>query len=213
MKPTLGYFAVTFKQQRQQHDLGKLIADFLMPSFLATLVLAVIDSTPRGSLVQFLLAECVFVLTIPLWVTSLMTVRYICQRIWYDTVKRTPGYLCFRVSYRKRIVAETYWDGVFDKNERIIGSAILDNENTAWVVLAPGRHHHCRWYMADKGHQNEDKSQGFYTNRGRYLNRKTALILARVNGQCLEPYAPPRLFSEDIWDTPDYLREGGPLEK
>lgn len=74
-----------------------------------------------------------------------------------------------------------------------------------FVVNQPGRHHHVVHFMASIGiKQTTLANQGFLTNRGRYVNRTEAMIIARKADQLLDKnkdksYRDRELYSEDVW--------------
>lgn len=71
----------------------------------------------------------------------------------------------------------------------------------------PNRHHDCFRHFEEitgitapsTGLKTGGDNQGFYTDKGVYLNRKHALLHARRCGQLTNIYAKHFLFSEDIW--------------
>lgn len=74
-----------------------------------------------------------------------------------------------------------------------------------YSLPAPNRHHHViAKIVAETGVDNvdvHDDDQGFLDERGTYLNRQQALVIAELLGQ-IKPGTVIRarqLFSEDVW--------------
>lgn len=93
-------------------------------------------------------------------------------------------------------------------SERIVAAAILDIDGKVHFISSPARHYHVLWWMRGrfdrltdmpKPNDFEEDEQGFLTDRGRYVNRKEAAIIALHAGQVKTLHAPPNLFSEDLW--------------
>lgn len=95
----------------------------------------------------------------------------------------------------------------------IVGVAIKA-DGKIYAMGRPKRHHHILRWFRDIGLKNGTSiDQGFLTNRGEYIGRKEAKILALQNDQYLtdEQYAQKHnqpvgsrykgsdLFSEDLW--------------
>lgn len=74
-----------------------------------------------------------------------------------------------------------------------------------YSLQPPHRHHDVIRLIAEQtGIQYVDargEDQGFLDESGRYLNRKQALVSARVNGQLLadRPIWHSELYSENLW--------------
>lgn len=145
------------------------------------------------------------------------TVRTFLWALWYG-LRFTRGYAVIDMAfgYRARCISledQDYLGMYFEKypprEEKIIAAANLTRDGTLWCVFDQGRHHHCIWFMAQYGRNHEEHSQGFLTNKYRYINRQTARQLAMSNGQCVKPGHSRDLFSEDLWETPEHLRYQG----
>lgn len=85
-------------------------------------------------------------------------------------------------------------------NEEIIThSAILYNGE----IFLGKRHPNCIRSIIDIKHVPKVEArhpQGFYTNKGRFLDREEAAELALANGQCKKlKFNSKELFSEDLW--------------
>jgi hypothetical protein len=74
-----------------------------------------------------------------------------------------------------------------------------------YSLPAPNRHHHVIRHIAEqtgtKYVDSREEDQGFLDESGRYLNRKQALVSARVNNQILDPskIVMNMLLSENVW--------------
>lgn len=74
-----------------------------------------------------------------------------------------------------------------------------------YSLPAPNRHHHVIWHIIEKtGVESVDthgEDQGFLDESGEYLNRKQALVSAKINNQIknLNDIRCGTLFSEDVW--------------
>lgn len=85
----------------------------------------------------------------------------------------------------------------------ILGPAI--RQGTVCICLPePNRHHHCiRYAVTVLGLKHPigapALSQGFYDARGIFLDRETAFIIAKENGQITNPEANKILYTEDMW--------------
>lgn len=84
--------------------------------------------------------------------------------------------------------------------ERIETAAIMQDGNI-YTVVRPGRHHDVMRQMFDMGiYATEGHVQGFYTNKGRFVDRREALVIAQERNQLIRKTAPAyELFSEDLW--------------
>ncbi|WP_144106572.1 hypothetical protein [Paraburkholderia sp. BCC1886] len=88
------------------------------------------------------------------------------------------------------------------QKERIAMAAIMHPDGVIHAVSAPGRHHHCVRYMSAyaRAGLTTTSKQGFITSHGRYVDRKTAFLIASAAGQIREKTNPKDvLFSEDMW--------------
>lgn len=85
--------------------------------------------------------------------------------------------------------------------ERITGVAIVRKDGSVFSLPAPNRHHHCIHALAELGEPMpvSPREQGFVTNTGRYVDRKTAMELAEVAGQVNFETKGGDLYSEDLW--------------
>lgn len=89
----------------------------------------------------------------------------------------------------------------------IEGVAIKIGDNIEVRLPKPNRHCHCFWHFAEvtgkaapkTGLRTGGENQGFYTDKGIYLNRKQAFTHAKRCGQIINPDAKRYLFSEDVW--------------
>lgn len=90
--------------------------------------------------------------------------------------------------------------------ERIMAAAIKvpyrPGASTGRIVSlpAPARHHDILARIS--GYQPEPGmvDQGFLTDRNRFVDRRTAMTIARRAGQLVcEPTIPDTLYSEDVW--------------
>lgn len=134
----------------------------------------------------------------------------------FDIIRWAPGYNAMRLEAHTLEDNERRYNEFPRNDEIIIASAILDNQGQAWVVMKPGRHHHCIRYMAEHNAaelhiRGNTRRQGFVTNYGRYITRPVARRLALANGQVkLENLVNSNdIFSEDLWDTPIHLQYKG----
>jgi hypothetical protein len=125
----------------------------------------------------------------------------------YQIIQKYPGYRAIFMSRDDRKVMKWKFELKKIKKEIITGSATLDKDGNAWVVMRPGRHHHCIGFMYEHGKNHNIAEQGFMTNKGRFINRQDARKLAVDNGQAPTPNRDRDLYSEDLWDTPPYLRQ------
>lgn len=105
-----------------------------------------------------------------------------------------------------------------DGKEYILCSAVHYNDGKAYghqpknitlgLVIAGRRHHNCITTLSslmggayDKRLAGQD-SQGFITNRDRFVTRSEAYMIAREASQLLHDMhdkSNPRLISEDVW--------------
>ncbi len=83
--------------------------------------------------------------------------------------------------------------------ERIECAAIKHFDGTEFSVPSPGRHNHVIAFMQGRygeGHH----EQGFITSRGRFVDRREALVIASAAGQIrVKTGDPDVLYSEDVW--------------
>ena len=82
----------------------------------------------------------------------------------------------------------------------IKGVAVLVNRKMV-TMDAPARHHNILHQLDP--HTQGPIEEGFVTRCGRFLDRKSAYIVATTNGQFkrhpTEGYQGDKLFSEDLW--------------
>ncbi len=90
--------------------------------------------------------------------------------------------------------------------EEIMRAAIRHSNGIIFSVERPGRHGHVISAMASIGMANRAagknvvKDQGFITNKGRYVGRFEACLIAHNAKQIIAKTGPSdRLFSEDVW--------------
>ena len=89
----------------------------------------------------------------------------------------------------------------------IIGVVVKVGDNIEVRLPKPNRHHHCFAHFAEvtgknapsTGLRTGGENQGFYTDKGKYLNRRQAFLHAKRCGQIINPEAHKYLFSEDLW--------------
>jgi hypothetical protein len=85
----------------------------------------------------------------------------------------------------------------------IIGVAIK-HKDLMVCLPKPNRHPDCIRYARDVVGITAtpiaaQKDQGFYTDKGVYLNREDALIYAREHNQLIREVVSKLLFSENLW--------------
>lgn len=84
--------------------------------------------------------------------------------------------------------------------KRTITHSAIRYQGETFALPAPNRHHHVIRHIG--GIRGPD-IQGFLDNRGKFLNRREAMRVARAAGQLIRPtvggYQGPLLFSEDLW--------------
>lgn len=80
-----------------------------------------------------------------------------------------------------------------------------------WAVERPGRHHHVCWAMDMLNVPQEYRREmGFLTSYGRYVGRREAALIAVSSNQLLDQqHHPELLFSEDLWETPEWRSKDG----
>jgi hypothetical protein len=95
--------------------------------------------------------------------------------------------------------------------ESIIQAAIRHPDGTIYSVSQPGRHYNVVALMStiNKGGYDNYADQGFITSHGRYVDRREAYMLARIQNQMARrserllmdkhAYNGTELYSEDIW--------------
>lgn len=89
----------------------------------------------------------------------------------------------------------------------IVGVAVKFGDHIEVRMPAPNRHCHCFWYMAEiagweglpPGLKTGGENQGFYTDKGIYLNRRQALLHVKRVKQTTKVNPNKYLFSEDLW--------------
>lgn len=88
--------------------------------------------------------------------------------------------------------------------EKIVGVAMLLRDGEVLKKPKPNRHHNIfRDYFEEHGTGPFGPTQGFITNRGRFVDREEAWKIAEAAGQLIER-APTdgrggTLYSEDVW--------------
>lgn len=83
--------------------------------------------------------------------------------------------------------------------ETIVAAAIIRHTGDVFSLPRPARHHTLIHYLAAEGDPVPiNGEQGFITNRGRFVDRETALLIAQDAGQ-VGSTSHDRLFSEDLW--------------
>ena len=83
----------------------------------------------------------------------------------------------------------------------ILGVAIKQN-NVIYKLEKPNRHHNVIKYMNRElqiKYLGSSGEQGFYNEKGEFLNREEALIYALNFKQITVHDHPRELFSEDLW--------------
>jgi hypothetical protein len=83
-----------------------------------------------------------------------------------------------------------------------IERAAIYFDTVIYSVPRPGRHHHVFQEMHDKHNveSHDGHVQGFVTSRGRFVDRREAVVIARACGQIRVKTQPEyELFSEDVW--------------
>lgn len=86
------------------------------------------------------------------------------------------------------------------EKEYIIGVAIIVND-IIYKMNKPNRHHDLiHMVYEETGEYVKTQSQGFITNKDRYVTREEALIIAKQADQLLERHNHlTKLFSESLW--------------
>jgi hypothetical protein len=134
----------------------------------------------------------------------LRNTRYKYLNLTIDTRNRT-----FRVYDRDR--QETTPDSVMDavndarkiyKSKEFITEIAIREDPILIHLPKPARHHdlvHIYFSLTGKTAPSGD-AQGFLTNRGRFVDRQEACVIARLADQIKEKTGPEDiLFSEDLW--------------
>lgn len=83
-----------------------------------------------------------------------------------------------------------------------IERAAIWHKGLVYSVRRPGRHDDVIRVMAKRpNHKAADtRHQGFTTDAGRFVDRKEALVIARIANQVIEKHGNPlELYSEDVW--------------
>lgn len=145
-------------------------------------------------------------------------VRYGMEMRNYEVIDRAfgiPGEILFSTDLLVANFAET---GVL-RQERIIASAMLMPTGEVYIAHEPGRHHHCVWLMRQDERQlgrSESRvsegEQGFLTNHFRFLDRVEAALFVEANGPRKTLGNVNRLYSEDLWDTPEHVTRAAYLQ-
>lgn len=85
--------------------------------------------------------------------------------------------------------------------------AVLNKETNECVsiysVAAPGHHHEVLCFITDQNKESENQSrvQGFLTNKGRFVTRKEAYLIALTAKQIIVNHGNGSdLFSEQMWN-------------
>lgn len=89
----------------------------------------------------------------------------------------------------------------------IVGVAVKFGDHIEVRLPAPNRHCHCFWYFAEVtgktageiGLEANGEQQGFYTDKGVFLNRRKAFLHVRQIKQPTIGEPKKYLFSEDLW--------------
>lgn len=70
-----------------------------------------------------------------------------------------------------------------------------------WKMDRPSRHHHIIWgYHQWTERKTGAKEQGFWTSKGRWVDRYEGCQIARAADQIIKKHGPDdTLFSEDMW--------------
>ena len=86
-----------------------------------------------------------------------------------------------------------------------IAAAAIRHPRGVFSLPKPGRHHHIIAMMTDLDVSPKGCEQGFLTDEGEFVDRKTAARIATEAGQIPRPDGPRpcapggRLYSEDVW--------------
>ena len=94
-------------------------------------------------------------------------------------------------------------DRIEAQTELIVAAAVRV-DGVVVLVERPGRHGDCINWLNSLGKPYDD--QGFITNRGRFVDRRTAAEIVVASGQGsprVWPGYDPVLFSEDMWNDWD----------
>ena len=91
-----------------------------------------------------------------------------------------------------------------DGAEEIACAAMMLASSVVYIVERPGRHHHIINTVGElelaNAEQIGEATQGFLTNKGRFMCRRSALVLATERKQLIQKTQPTHLlFSEDMW--------------
>lgn len=86
---------------------------------------------------------------------------------------------------------------------RIAAAAIQGPWGIIYQVQPPGRHHHVIKQMIEGGFTPPiTYPQGFVTDRGEFVDREVAKVIARIAGQIIRHSGGennPELYTEDLW--------------
>jgi hypothetical protein len=98
---------------------------------------------------------------------------------------------------------ENYESGVSWRDMKIVCAAVL-LEDTVYFMDPPARHWNILHAMAEFLGETQDSrwTQGFLTDTGDFVMRRSALMIAERSKQLLQPIPRDRaqeLFSEDVW--------------
>ncbi len=85
-------------------------------------------------------------------------------------------------------------------DEKIHAAAVMTfPERVIFTMPKPYRHFNILHKFSDEIHSNSFE-QGFITNKGRFLRRNHAFVVARERDQFIRtPDVPGKLYSEDVW--------------
>lgn len=81
---------------------------------------------------------------------------------------------------------------------RIVAVAFTDG-NVTLSAERPKRHFHIVHAFGGELENWHTWRQGFLTDDGKFVGREEAAKIALASGQCAKLYAPPDLYSEDLW--------------
>lgn len=130
----------------------------------------------------------------------------------YVKIKSWPQYKAYIWTLQQLREQHRYFKNFPKEKEVIVASAIKALNGDVYAVMKPGRHHHCIALMWEKQASELHVSgntinQGFMTNTNRYIGRKEARELAVQNGQALYLNHADEIFSENLWETPEEMKE------
>lgn len=84
---------------------------------------------------------------------------------------------------------------------KIKQAAVKDSKGVVHTLPRPKRHHSILHEMFSKGIKTNARGeiQGFVTERGEFVDRRGAAMIALAGGQIEALKWPPYLYSEDLW--------------